>query len=106
MSLVRTEDVIAFCDAQINWVMHLDVESKAAYLKAKDEFENKFFAKLFRSKYYGGWGFWDHCFTEGRLDKYRPLRAEAVYLQKLKYIFMECNREDFFLWCEKNNVPY
>lgn len=107
---VRICDVIRFCDYRIEYFEKRKLELEQKFQKEKEEFENMFFAKLFRMKYEMSWDdSW--CYSWDYAKKYKDLLAECEYYSKLyshEYLINlpEELKSLFFNYCKENKIPY
>lgn len=110
---VRTIDLQNYYLNCIEELQRQNRENFGHYHKTKDEYESKFFHKLFSWKYrdsfYGGsldsWNSWNMYY----IREHEVQLVKLEYTSKMKQELTEIHEDDerqFFQYCKENNLPY
>lgn len=109
--LIRTVDALDYLSYRKNDYESKIQKSKEEYLKVKEKYENRWWAKILRLKYDDLWDFWDWKMIPYWLDKVITLRNKIEYAYKLELDTINSRELDefengFYNWCKENNRPY
>lgn len=105
MQIVRTQDLIRFCNEKIE---KLKVKEKASRDKLEaliEKHKQTIWYRWFGFEY-NDHGYWDHWYTGSAISDFEKLLAKAEYNKKMDWSFTEYDGESFFVWAKANNVPF